>query len=880
MKKPLNLRLLGYGATAGVLLSLMRGPLGLDWTQLPATSGSTQALFRAAALIAIAIFLSANRPAFRARFSGAWLLFATSLGFAFHGFFLATLVQPGGRLQYGLVLVLLTVLLRMCAGPARAEASGRATGLEEIVALAPGIRYPERCGLFLAGAGVAIALEGLAHEVRLFGLGLPEDDSLHATVFLVLTLLGALAFGPFLQRTRIERPAFAYGLPLVAASALSGIWFLAARDREGLFLYLRRMDIFVEYARNLDRALPGKLGIESIPTLDGTAIGTWWIGGLLAAAAWVLPAFVLGATVGGTRHPGRVANALLGGAAGLLIRPWLIGALSDPLGYGQLQDTPWAWKMIVAGTVFAAGGSAIAIALTESGRAQKLAPLFTLGAVALPWIQPRLAIWSFSPWYTVDIEPDLVVPSSAGMLTVEKMRGGVAVVTLDRKRITPALHDMGNDWRRLEYSLALLDRRAKETPRVLFIGQLTPQRSRFFREAGVQLERTAAWHQAFGPIEEELFAGHPEPFGEVLSPVEARARLAGGYFDLVIAAPVHGPVLLPKGASWLPWGSVEEPLLRALSLPEGTLGVCWVDAASPLTRRKLGQSVMFAMERFDDLSIGIVYGAVPELVRDLVLFEPGPAGERVGALALLNTLPRQRLYNLQAALMERIARANDGTPNGGLARGLALHYAAQEESSPYEKRSQQIELSEDALRAYLNALPLLAPDQELDRFSRELWESVAWLLTEKRRPDLALAFLEPLTERWSPWPQLDRAVGHAHRELLDPGTALEFLERAANQVAWDVNLWRECAAAAGELGDDRLVVKYLRMGLSIQAGRLDLELPLALALMRQNQNEGRELLERLGREHPDHEEIARYLVEGPPPGGPRPFSPSDGHAGH
>ena len=191
------LRLIGFGICAGLLLSVMRAPLGLDWTQLPATSGSTDALFRASAMIATALFLGAARPAFRGIFSGSWLLFAVLVGFALHGFVLATRLSPTGSASFALVLVCGTVALRCFAGshnPSPTTERGESLALGEIKALAPVVGFPERFGLFLAGAGVALAFEALAHQVRLLGLGLPEDDTLQAFVFLLLSTLGAIAF--------------------------------------------------------------------------------------------------------------------------------------------------------------------------------------------------------------------------------------------------------------------------------------------------------------------------------------------------------------------------------------------------------------------------------------------------------------------------------------------------------------------------------------------------------------------------------------------------------------------------------------------------------------------------------------------------------------
>ena len=874
MKTSLNLRLIAFGLLAGLLLSILRAPLGLDWTQVPASSGATQTLFRAAALIAVALFLRPNRSAFHARFSGAWLLFAILIGFSLHSIGPLDFVEPKGRISFGLTLILFTAGLGLCAGRRSKEERPEMRGLSELVALAPPVRWPEGAGLFAAGAGVAIALETLAHEVRLFGLGLPEDDSWHAIVVLLLSLFGALSFGPFLRRKQVERPAFAYGLPLVAASTVMGLWFLAGRDRDGLFKYLRRMDVFMEYGRKFDRAVPADLALQDIPTLDGTSIGTWWIMGILVAAAWILPAFALGTAIGGTRHPGRIANAILGAGFGVLMKPWLTQYLAKPLDFEELSTTPFAWSLVVAGTVLAAGGSAIAVAITEKGLAQKVAPVVTLLCTFLPWIQSRLTVWSFSPWYVADIQPDLALPTSEGLITVEKTRGSYPIVTLDRRRLTPSLSDVQLDTQRLQQSLALVKPPADRPLRVLLIGQITPDRSYYFRQAGVTLERTASWFKAFDSIEEVLFEGFEKPYGQKVPPTEARARIQSGHYELVVVPPTHGPVLFPKGVAWLPWASVEAPLLDALEVPEGTIGVAWVDAVSPLAERKLGDSVLVSMQRFDNLTIGAVFGREPNTYAPgHSLFKAPEPASSLRPLELLNMLPRKRIFELSKRTTNHIAEGNAGLPQESLARGIAHHFAVQEESSPYENRAQQLELSEDALRSFLKALPETG---DLPIMMRGLWESVAWLLIEKRRPDLMQAYVEPLADRFTPWPSIDRAVAYAHREMLAPETALRFLDRASETVSLDVSLWLEAAAAARELGDDERQVGYLRKGLAIQRDRLDLELPLALCLMRMGDEEGRRLLEKLAERHPEHEEIPRYLAEGPPPGGPKPFLPGGG----
>src|SRR6185503_525179 len=57
------LRRTAHGVTAGILLSCLRAPLGLDWTQLVVVQGTTRAMFRAVALIALALALDPARVA-------------------------------------------------------------------------------------------------------------------------------------------------------------------------------------------------------------------------------------------------------------------------------------------------------------------------------------------------------------------------------------------------------------------------------------------------------------------------------------------------------------------------------------------------------------------------------------------------------------------------------------------------------------------------------------------------------------------------------------------------------------------------------------------------------------------------------------------------
>src|SRR6185503_2074001 len=107
------LRRVAHGATAGILFSCLRAPLGLDWTQLVVAQSLTRALFRALALLALAVALDPERPALRKGPGAGWLA-AVCMGFLLHGLVLD--VTPESRAGYVLTLLCGTLLLRALAG--------------------------------------------------------------------------------------------------------------------------------------------------------------------------------------------------------------------------------------------------------------------------------------------------------------------------------------------------------------------------------------------------------------------------------------------------------------------------------------------------------------------------------------------------------------------------------------------------------------------------------------------------------------------------------------------------------------------------------------------------------------------------------------------
>jgi hypothetical protein len=838
-------RRLAHGLAAGVLFSCLRAPLGLDWTQVAVVQGSTRTLFRALALIALALALDPARPALRGGPGAGWLA-ALCGGFLLHGLVLD--VTPGSRAGYVLTVLAGTLLLRALAGP-RARS-------EEPAPEAPS--GGERAGLFTVGLGSALALETLAHEVRLFTLATSADDTVVAGVHLALIAVGAAAFGPLFARLGREHVRLAAGLAASAAATVGGLAFLRVLAADGLHGYLRSLDPVFDVLRTIDGKLGGHLGIAALPSLDGASIGTLWTTAILAAAALIGPGFVLGAALGATRNAGRLAPALLGAAAGLIALPFLIRARGAPLDADELDGASLAWELTLAGTSAAAAGVALVAFTGPAPRAGGC--LLALAIALVPWIRPRLVLWSLSPWSPRQVLPELVWPTAEGLLTVEPAaREGRLVLTLDRERLTPVAEEEVADERRLRLAWSLVpEERRTGTVRALLVGQITPQRALVLASLGaLELDRTAPWHAAMPAVEERLFRGGPAPPGRIVAPAEARAKLGDGEYDWVVAAPAFGPIVSWKTEAREIWGSPDAPRLTELELPRGTLGVAWIAGTALVPRRVSLEPLILTVESLESFSAGLVRGlelgpGSPAGPTFRIPRHPGPV-----PAAFLGTMPQMRPFLVQAAWTANLAC--EAAPE--LARGLALHFAAQELSSPYETRAQQVEIDDDALRAFFAAVP---EPGALDPLTRDLWEALGWLFTEKRMPEQALVYIEPLADRFAPWPELDRAVARAYAEVLEPETAGRFLERARKARPEDVEILLESARCAEALGEFGASVGFLERALTLRPGRPDLERAVALAMVRGGDPRGPMHVERLLAENPRDPELLEALGRPPP----------------
>jgi Flp pilus assembly protein TadD len=814
-----------FGALFGAVLSRTRSGLGgglTTWTGLDAHSTALWSVF-ALLLGGIVVRTYARGP----RLSALWGL---PLGYAVHAFL--------GTASYGMPMldVLLFMPLLVVLGLAAKT---------KVDARLPQPKKLELVGLFLAAAGVAVALACVGRHARLLGDGSTGAASAHGVVLLLLMAVGASAFTMMLISLRTARLASYVALALAASSCLLSLsWLDSVSTQRGLAEHLERFG------------------------LDFSWRGTWRWDALLAASAYALPALSLGVALHALRGKYATGVALVGGAVGLLLVPELLAA-GDPT-----QDALSAAQWIPLAVWVTCAGAALA-ALAESKERTRwfaVAPILGCAAlVAIPTVKPVVLL---APWSRRPVIPYLAADAAVGFATVEPGDGGLKIATVERRLVTPNLDDAGEDMARLRTSVALVPQAVRaargksgEGLRVLFVGQLTALRWAALRESGVtSIDRTAAWHDLMPRMELALFELKPEdqdnlPAGFVLEPGVAWERYHDGQYDLVICPAILG--------EFVP--------VHSLTPMDGTTVVRWLDGDAPLPEdlpdahwNGSPTRVLLVQGRgLESLQCAHVVGGehTPESPWTLWSyaedgFEDAPRADellrRWSRPALRGAADRGNAY----AAFE--AAQGDGTGRTLCEAGRAFA-SAQVVSSPYETQEEQVELPDEVLQLLTRA----GATPRVDAYARSAIERAAAVLVGKRDVQRLTSFATPLAAQHAPWPALEIALAHADLESLDAEGAVARLKALAPLAPRTVEYHGLYALALEEAGDRTGAVSAWRAALALQPEAHNLQRSLAAALVRNGDPEGRRLVEALLQEHPEDEALRAYLGPGPWPSLPR-----------
>ncbi|TAJ15827.1 MAG: hypothetical protein EPO68_12175 [Planctomycetota bacterium] len=844
--------------TCGVLLSLLRQPLGGDVLGAVAADPVRAAWLRGLALAA-ACWLAL--PLFGGR--RRWACSAcVAVGFAAHALWLQAWWWPSTFAGFALSAAPLAALAAWLGrAERRAEPDAAANAVEEDAARSPA-SFATVVGLAAAAAGAAFALEVLARHTRLLGLGTSADDSWQACVLLVLVALGALAFGALCcgdARATPRRARAGLALGLAAAAALVVV----------SYAFLARFEQAAALADALDRY-----------GLDFSWIGSAHAHLVLASPAFVAPAFALGAALAGARDR-RAAGALaLGALVGSIAVPFAYASSQRALGLADAHASAGGARWIAIGCAVAGAGAAL-VALESLLRGERrgwLVLAVAVASAAWPWTRAQRALLLLSPWQRAPAEPVLVIDAPAGLLTVEPLPDGTLAAFHDRVRTTPDAADEGADRRRLLDSLDALGRPAREV-RLLFVGQLTPARQHELDALGLAAWR---WTSPLGAAARELSAALQGGFESAperwLEPRAARAALDGSAAsefapDLALAMPALGTTL-----SSLVGGRARRfapPAPRAIADPGGRVAIAiWRDAGSDIAPRALESELMSSFGGPEEWSVATWIGAPPPALASAggdARLDAGSGGGARAAWRRVDGIQRMEPGRARAHLAAQTL-AHASAPARDFARALFDLYSAQVESPQWESEELQLELDTRVLESLARAAgDGLAPAE------RELWSALARVLTVKREPDLALKFFEPLAQAHAPWPELERAVAHAYLEFDMPAEALAALERMADAAPYDLALRIDAAGAARMLGDHAREVRWLRAAAAIQPGRADIERLLGVALVRLGDPDGKRLVREALLRDPDDAELEPFLGPGPYPAPERGYAPHTAH---
>lgn len=798
---------------SGFVLSVARAPLGIGLASVPAALPGDTFLFRGLALLLLAFVVARLN---RTSVPVVPLLAGVTLGFGLHGLFIGDRFALDGRGElYGLCLLAGLVIAVAYRRQEEPPAPGEEAPPE------PSVSLLERAALLLVGAGIVLSLEAVARPLRMLGSATEADDAFLATLFLALTAFGAAAFGPLVPRS-LGGAGAAVLLVLTSAACFSALEPLARfSTREGYEPFLRTP--------------PWKLDV----TLGHTHAGLF----LVAARVLFAPAFVLGTALAAAHARSRLVWTLVGAALGTLALPSMLQLgldLDDPT---SAASSPAL--RVVKGALLAGVGGTLA-ALTARGTRLTLriaAAAVVLALVGVVFTRERPQVLPLSPWEKHPVHVELAVDAVEGVLTVERTPDLGYVVTLDRRILSPSPVELAADEARLVLSWERVAEplREDEQLRVLLVGQLTPDRARVLTRLGAtHIDRTGAWHAHMERIEEFLFEGSERPLGRILDPAELDEFAP---WSLVIVPPVHGPV----------------PHIDGQDTSLGPV-VAWLATTGAAAEADWGGLVRLAADGVREVSVAVHQpDGIP----------CGPPAPATTPWSRLSTREFERTAESVGASLRRLADGARGSGYEDLTEGLALHFAAQVRSSPFEEYAQATEIDPEALALLREAGLRRRPDG----FVRELWNGLAAILAEKREIELMDEHLEPLAAAWEPWWQLELALTRADLESLDPASAAERMRIVVRERPLDIGLRLLYADALSMAGRPSDAVVQLREADQIQPGRRDIRRRLAIALARSGSADAAPLVAELLAEDPADEELRAFEGPGPYPAVEVGFSP-------
>jgi hypothetical protein len=753
---------LWIGLAAGAFAARARWPFAPDLVEATDLAPWRDNAARSLGL-GLALLLVALRPARLLARPGLGVLLGVLLGAA------TTLLDPvTGGLAWPWLLVGVAGLV--AAHRVRALRSG-AGG---IVAERPFTRAARGVALALLAAGVAEALTALARLAARTMPDAPPDHAARALAFCALLAVGAFAFGrPF-------------------ATAERGAGDEAAQRTDHGALVALVVAAFASFASlSVVGGVTTPLGLRALMLrfdLDVTQSGTLLFDVLVSLAAFVLPAFGLGAALHLVRTRTAWVALALGAAFGVLrsadIAPieLFAGGLMTVVSPVDEPVDPGSAGRVLDGLFVAGLGALVAAAFAARGRARVALGAGGLAAIALGLqvqVAPIRVLKAHERFQPAPVE---IVEGPSGQFLVDPGGAGLERVSLDQRALVPGVDRARGDRDQLTAALALVpeERRARGA-RLLFLAPLAPGRAMTLTDLGVaRVDRSAGYWRDLASLEAFLARresnspfGVTEPdgdarpdseaglyglAGDVVPPDEARRRAARGDYDVIVVPAVEG-------------NRIDA---RFLAAPADTVQVLWLDARDDAARRVADDHVLLVSSGVEHFVLGRVTGSTPASEPRAGLAPYVPLGARPGAVrsfARLRLVEDERHAANETAFLARFAAGARGTVWADLADGLVLHLGAQRASSPFETAAQRVELDRGALDRLFVHATLGAPDL----FTRGLWNGIVDVLRAKRDVPTTYDLVEPLAELWAPWTEGTLALAWADGEELDHTGALERL---------------------------------------------------------------------------------------------------------